>query len=88
MIACLSLNPCWDKTMTVPQFFLDAPNRVQTLRADVGGKGVNVARAAAALGAEGGHGPGGGGLLFAPRPGGDAGEPENSGSGSGPHPGN
>lgn len=52
MIACLSLNPCWDKTMTVPQFFLDAPNRVQTLRADVGGKGVNVARAAAALGAE------------------------------------
>lgn len=52
MIACLSLNPCWDKTMTVPRFSLDAPNRVRLLRADVGGKGVNVARAATALGAE------------------------------------
>lgn len=55
MIFILSLNPCVDKTLSLPKMDLDNPNRVLLERTDVGGKGVNVARVIHALG--------GGGLL-------------------------
>ena len=44
MIYILSLNPCMDKTLSLPKMDLDNPNRVLLERTDVGGKGVNVAR--------------------------------------------
>ncbi len=44
MIYILSLNPCMDKTLSLPIMDLDNPNRVLLERTDVGGKGVNVAR--------------------------------------------
>lgn len=50
MLYTLSLNPCLDKTASISRFDPDAPNRVWVERLDVGGKGVNVARAANALG--------------------------------------
>ena len=53
MIYAVSLNPCIDKTARIPRFDLDAPNRMETERADVGGKGVNVARVIRALGGDG-----------------------------------
>ena len=52
MIYALSLNPCLDKTASLPRFCLDAPNRIRVERLDVGGKGVNVARVACALGGQ------------------------------------
>lgn len=50
MIFSLSLNPCVDKSLSIGKMDLDNPNRVTLCRKDVGGKGVNVARVAAALG--------------------------------------
>ena len=50
MIYAVSLNPSLDKTVSLPLFRPDAPNRVQVERMDVGGKGVNVARVALELG--------------------------------------
>ncbi len=52
MLYTLSLNPCLDKTASIARFDPDAPNRVRVERLDVGGKGVNVARAANALGGD------------------------------------
>ena len=52
MIFALSMNPCWDKTARIPRFRLDAPNRIQPEHLNVGGAGVNVARAVKALGGE------------------------------------
>ena len=52
MLYALSLNPCLDKTASIDRFDADVPNRVRVERLDVGGKGVNVARAANALGGE------------------------------------
>lgn len=52
MITCLSLNPCLDKTLTLPHFTPDAPNRVYLERVDLGGKGVNVARTIGVLGGD------------------------------------
>ena len=49
MMYILSLNPCMDKTLSLPQMDLDNPNRVLLERTDVGGKGVNVARVVNAL---------------------------------------
>ena len=49
MLYTLSLNPCLDKTASILRFDPDAPNRVTVERLDVGGKGVNVARAVNAL---------------------------------------
>ena len=53
MIYILSLNPCTDKTLSLPQMDLDNPNRVLLERTDVGGKGVNVARVISALDGDG-----------------------------------
>lgn len=53
MIYILSLNPCVDKTLSLPKMDLDNPNRVLLERTDVGGKGVNVARVIHALGGNG-----------------------------------
>ena len=52
MLTALCLHPSLDKSAGLVQFDPDAPNRVQVSRLDVGGKGVNVARAAQALGAD------------------------------------
>ena len=52
MIFVLSMNPSWDKTASIARFQLDAPNRIQSERLDVGGKGVNVARVLRELGEE------------------------------------
>ncbi|MBR3740182.1 MAG: 1-phosphofructokinase family hexose kinase [Clostridia bacterium] len=52
MLYALSLNPSLDKTASIDRFDPDAPNRVRVERLDVGGKGVNVARAANALGGD------------------------------------
>lgn len=49
MIYAVSLNPCLDKTASLPCFSFDAPNRIDVKRLDVGGKGVNVARVLRAL---------------------------------------
>ena len=52
MIYILSLNPCMDKTLSLPIMDLDNPNRVLLERTDVGGKGVNVAKVISALGGD------------------------------------
>ena len=44
-IITVTLNPCMDKTVEVAGFAAGKTNRVLTSRTDVGGKGVNVARA-------------------------------------------
>ena len=52
MIRCLCLNPSMDKTVSLPEFALETPNRVTPVRTDIGGKGVNVAQAVLALGGQ------------------------------------
>ena len=52
MLYALSLNPSLDKTASIDRFDPDVPNRVRVERLDVGGKAVNVARAANALGGD------------------------------------
>lgn len=49
MITVVSLNPCMDKTVTLPSFDLHSANRVTPVRMDVGGKGMNVCRMLRAL---------------------------------------
>src|SRR4051812_37065629 len=49
MILCVSLNPCLDKTLTVPAWRPGDSVRGQSVREVVGGKGNNVARALARL---------------------------------------
>ena len=51
MIAVLSLNPSTDVSAALPRFCADAPNRIRVERRELGGKGVNVARALRCLGA-------------------------------------
>lgn len=53
MICAVCLNPCLDKSASLPRFQLDAPNRIAMERMDVGGKGVNVARVIKELGGDG-----------------------------------
>lgn len=50
MILCVTLNPCLDKTLTVPTWRAGDNVRGVSLREVVGGKGNNVARALTRLG--------------------------------------
>src|SRR5262249_20106828 len=50
MILCVTLNPCLDKTLTVPPWRPGDSVRGLTAREVVGGKGNNVARALTRLG--------------------------------------
>ncbi len=50
MILCVTLNPCLDKTLTVPVWSPGALVRGSAVREVVGGKGNNVARALSRLG--------------------------------------
>jgi len=51
IITAVALNPAIDRTLVVPGFTAGATNRVAAARVDPGGKGINVARVATALGA-------------------------------------
>ncbi len=44
MIGTVTANPCIDKTVTVQKFDLYAMNRVEVLRLDPSGKGINVSK--------------------------------------------
>src|SRR4051794_30220358 len=50
MILCVTLNPCLDRTLTVPAWRPGENVRGKAVREGVGGKGNNVARALARLG--------------------------------------
>jgi tagatose 6-phosphate kinase len=52
MILCVTLNPCLDKTLTVPVWSRGVSVRGSAVREVVGGKGNNVARALSRLGRE------------------------------------
>jgi len=52
MIYTVTLNPALDRELTVPKLVFDEVLRARALRLDYGGKGFNVSRALAALGAE------------------------------------
>lgn len=43
-VVTVTLNPALDKTVTVPRLEVGGLNRVEQIRFDPGGKGVNVAK--------------------------------------------
>lgn len=52
MITTICLNPSFDKTVNVAQLEIGEVNRIQHVRVDMGGKGLNVAGVAHRLGLE------------------------------------
>lgn len=52
MITTVTLNPAIDRTIVVEKFEYGAVNRVSSVREDMGGKGINVARILQSLGSE------------------------------------
>jgi len=52
MIYTITLNPAFDREMTVPEISFDCVMRAQAVMTDFGGKGFNVSRALLALGVE------------------------------------
>ena len=52
MLACVCLNPSFDRTVSLRSFTAGDVNRVLSARQDVGGKGINVAITARRLGIE------------------------------------
>ena len=52
MVATVTLNPCIDKTVSVEQFDIYRMNRVQIVRTDPSGKGINVSKTLKELGVE------------------------------------
>ena len=51
-IITITLNPAIDKTIEVPNLNLEQLNKVEAMRSDVGGKGINVSRVLKALGSD------------------------------------
>ena len=52
MIATVTLNPAFDRTIHVSSLVVGDTNRIAKTELDAGGKGVNASRMAAELGAE------------------------------------
>ena len=52
MITTVTLNPCIDKTVTVPFFVKGGMNHIQSVKRDFAGKGINVSKAVVHLGHE------------------------------------
>lgn len=50
MILTLTLNPAIDKTVVIPNFSEGAVNRIESVRTDIGGKGINVSKCLLVLG--------------------------------------
>ena len=52
LIYTLTLNPAMDKTVVIENLTTGSVNRIQSLRVDVGGKGINVSKCLKTLGTE------------------------------------